>query len=59
MARPMTTRVTGKSMASRMMKGMERKKLTMAPATALNVGMGRMPPRRVMTSRTPSGRPMM
>ena len=26
-----------------MMKGMERKKLTMAPATALNVGMGRMP----------------
>ena len=32
----------------------------LTPATALNVGRWRMPPRRVMTSsRTPSGRLMM
>ena len=54
---PMTTRVTGKSMTSSMMNGTERRKLITTSSTLLNVGSGRMPPLRVMTRSTPSGRP--
>ena len=54
---PMTARVTGISMAMSKMKGMERRKLMIAPSTMLKVGMGLMLPLRVMTSSTPSGSP--
>ena len=58
MAVPITARVTGKSMASMIMKGMERRKLISTPSTELNPGEGMMPSRRVTTSSTPSGRPI-
>ena len=57
MAVPTTARVTGKSSASIMIKGMERRKLMTTPSTALNVGAGMMPCRRVTTSKTPRGKP--
>ncbi len=40
------------------MKGIERRKLTVTPSTALKVGWGMMWLRRVTTSSTPSGSPI-
>ena len=40
MADPMMARVTGNSIASMMMKGMERRKLIITPSAALKVGRG-------------------
>ncbi len=57
-ARPITALVTGKSMARRMMKGTERRKLMATPSTVLNRGMGLMPPEAVTTSSMPRGMPM-
>ena len=57
--RPVTARVTFRSITSKMMKGMERRKLMMVPSTILNLGRGLMPPLRVTTSSTPRAMPMM
>ena len=56
--RPRIARVAGKSITIRMMKGTERSRLTITPIMRFSVGFGRMPSLRVMTNRTPSGRPI-
>ena len=55
---PITRRVTGKSTAIMITKGIERRKLIATPRIALKVTEGMMPPRRVTTSSTPSGKPI-
>ena len=55
---PTTIRVKGMMATIRMMKGTERSRLTITPIMRFSVGFGRMPSLRVMTSRTPSGRPI-
>lgn len=57
-ALPITMRVMGKSIASRMIKGMERKKLMITPSTELKTGAGMMLLRLVTTSSTPNGKPI-
>ena len=54
---PITTRVTSNSITSRMMNGIERRKLTTVPTALFSVAFGRMCPGEVITSSTPSGRP--
>lgn len=55
---PTMARVKGMSMTARIKKGMERRMLTTMPSTVLSTGMGRTPFLSVVTSSSPSGRPM-
>ena len=58
MAVPTRSRVSGMMATIRMMNGMERMALTMAPSVLLNARASRMPPLPVVESSTPSGTPM-
>ena len=55
---PTIARVSGITIANRMINGTERSRLTITPATLLNSGTGRMPSLSVTTSATPSGMPI-